>query len=175
MINATSRTGLTAVLVAATFVFVPAKHGIGATLDDTAELAKTIGALDAKVFDAYNRCDMETFENFSTPAVEFYHDQGGATFDRATVIANTRKYICNKVHRKLLVETLKVYPIKNFGAIEEGEHVFCQIENGKCEGVAKFLMIWENKDGKWRINRVVSYGHRELSASEKVLPSLKLN
>lgn len=135
--------------------------------EDNAALTRTITALDAKVFDAYNRCDLETFQSYFTPNVEFYHDTGGATFDRKTVVDNTRKYICNKVRRELIPETFRVYPIKDYGAIEEGEHRFCQIATGKCEGIAKFLMIWQISDGRWQLTRIVSYGHRGLSESEK--------
>lgn len=137
------------------------------SVDDDAVLTRTITALDAKVFDAYNRCDLDAFGSYFVPTVEFYHDKGGATFDRDTVIANTRKYICNKVRRELLPETLKVYPIKDYGAIEEGEHRFCQIGTKDCEGIAKFLIIWQHKDGNWRITRVLSYGHRALAESSK--------
>lgn len=135
---------------------------------DEAALTQTITALDAKVFDAYNRCDLTTFSTYFSPTVEFYHDKGGATFDRETVVANTRKYICHKVRRELIPASLKVYPIKDFGAIEEGEHRFCELASGQCEGSAKFLMIWEHtKNGPWQMTRVVSYGHRALTDEEK--------
>ena len=134
---------------------------------DNAELQRTIAALDGKVFDAYNRCDIDAFSGYFSPTVEFYHDKGGASFDRETVLANTRKYICNKVRRELLPASLKVYPIKGYGALEEGEHRFCEIASGKCEGSAKFLMIWQLKDGQWQMTRVISYGHRALTDAEK--------
>jgi len=144
--------------------------GSPATAEDAATdmaLVKTIAALDAKVFGAYNRCDLDAFASFFSPTVEFYHDKGGVTFDRATVVANTRKYICHKVRRELLPTSLEVYPIKNFGAIEEGEHRFCELASGQCEGSAKFLMVWRNQGGQWQLTRVVSYGHRALTAAEK--------
>ncbi|MEQ1866947.1 MAG: nuclear transport factor 2 family protein, partial [Micropepsaceae bacterium] len=128
--------------------------------DENATLTAEILALDGKVFDAYNRCDLKTFGNFFSPSVEFYHETGGATFDRKTVVASTKKYICHKVRREPIAASLKVYPIKNFGAVEEGEHRFCQIESGTCEGIAKFLIIWRKRAGGWQITRVVSYGHR---------------
>ena len=128
---------------------------------DDGTLTATITALDIRVFDAYNRCDLATFGRYFSPRVEFYHDKGGATFDRKTVVANTRKYICHKVRRELVAGTLHVYPIKDFGAIAEGEHRFCQIGGG-CEGAAKFLMIWRKAGGRWQMTRVVSYGHRAL-------------
>jgi hypothetical protein len=138
------------------------------TSDEKAPLTATIAALDSKVFDAYNRCDMLAFSGYFSPKVEFYHDTGGATFDRKTVISNTRKYICHKVRRELITASLKVYPIKDFGAIAEGEHRFCQVDTGNCEGIAKFLMIWKLHAGEWRITRVVSFGHRALTDAEKL-------
>ena len=138
-----------------------------------AALTQTITALDAKVFDAYNRCDLEVFGSYFTPNVEFYHDKSGATFDRASVITSMRKFICNKVRRELVPATLKVYPIKDYGAIEEGEHRFCQMPSGECEGGAKFLMIWEHKGEKWLMTHVVSYGHRALTEEEKATLSPK--
>lgn len=131
--------------------------------DDDAALTRTITALDAQVFGTYNRCDLDAFATFFTPDVEFYHDKGGVTWNRQSVVDNTRKYICHKVRRELVAGTLKVYPIKDYGAIEEGEHHFCQLDTGKCEGIAKFLMIWRNKDGAWQKTRVISYGHRAVS------------
>jgi hypothetical protein len=129
---------------------------------DAQALSATIAALDSKVFDAYNRCDLKAFADYFSPKVEFYHDTGGVTWDRATVVANTKKYICGKVRRELIAGTLHVYPIKDYGAVEEGEHRFCQLANNQCEGVAKFLMIWHNDNGKWRMTRVISYGHRAI-------------
>lgn len=93
--------------------------------------------------------------------------RGGATFDREAVVANTRKFICNKVRRELLPATLKVYPIKDYGVIDEDEHRFCQFASGECEGRAKFLIIWQNKGGKWQMMRVNSYGHRALIGGRK--------
>jgi hypothetical protein len=130
-------------------------------------LTERIAALDSKVFDAYNHCDLVTFASYFVPRVEFFHDTGGATFDRKTVVGNTRKYICNKVRRELIPESFRVYPIKQYGAIEEGEHRFCELATGKCEGIAKFLMIWRNRNGRWQLTKVVSYGHRALNEAEK--------
>jgi hypothetical protein len=123
--------------------------------------------LDTQVFDAYNTCNMKVFAKFFSPTVEFYHDDGGASFDRKTVVANTRNFICGKVRRELLPSTFRVYPIKGYGAIEEGEHRFCEIQTGKCEGIARFLMIWRQAMGRWMLTRVVSYGHRAMTDAEK--------
>jgi hypothetical protein len=154
-----------AVLLAAAWLMQPLTAS--AAQEDNAVLTATITALDTKVFDAYNRCDLVAFASYYVPTVEFYHDKGGATFDRNTVIANTKKYICNKVRRELITTSLKIHPVKDFGAIEEGEHRFCQTSTGACEGIAKFVIIWKRSGVKWQITRVLSYGHRELGNDEK--------
>jgi hypothetical protein len=166
------RARLRLVAIVAVIGFLPGMAvAIAEESQDEAALTRTISELDAKVFDAYNRCDLDVFGSYFSPKVEFYHDKGGATFDRASVIASTRKYICHKVRRELLPATLKVYPIKDYGAIEEGEHRFCQLDTGQCEGSAKFLMVWQLKGKKWQMTRVISYGHRALTDEEKaVLP-----
>ncbi|GAA3266753.1 nuclear transport factor 2 family protein [Sphingomonas yabuuchiae] len=122
-------------------------------------LTTEISALDAQVFDAYNRCDLPTFSGYFDPKVAFYHDTGGATFEHDAMVDGVRKYICGKVKRELIPATFRVYPIKDYGAIEEGEHRFCELATGRCEGIAKFVMVWAKQDGAWRITSVLSYGH----------------
>ena len=130
-------------------------------------LTTEIGALDAKVFDAYNRCDLDTFSEYFDPKVSFFHDTGGATFNRDIVVENTRKNICGKVKRQLIAASFRVYPIKDYGAIEEGEHRFCELATGRCEGIAKFVMVWAREAGAWRITNVFSYGHRAATPEEQ--------
>ncbi|WP_431476494.1 DUF4440 domain-containing protein [Massilia eburnea] len=127
-------------------------------------LVKTIADLDAAAFDAFNHCSapeqLEKHAGFFAPDVEFYHDTGGVTWSRQDMIANTQKYVCGNFRRELVPGSLKVSPIKDFGAIETGSHRFCQFASGQCEGLADFAIVWSNKTGNWLITRVLSYGHR---------------
>lgn len=129
-----------------------------------AELARTIAALDTAVFDAFNRCadpaQLERHASYFDPAVEFYHDTGGVTWTREAMLANTRQYVCGHFTRELVPGTLAVYPVRDFGAIAQGQHRFCQTDTDKCEGLADFTIVWRLQDGQWRITRVLSYGHR---------------
>jgi hypothetical protein len=125
-------------------------------------LKDKIQALDGKLFGAYNSCDLKTMGSLFDENVEFYHDTGGATFDRQSVLDSTQKFICGKVRRELLTETLRVFPIEGFGAIEEGEHQFCDVKANECQGIAKFVIVWSMQGDEWRITRVLSYGHRAL-------------
>lgn len=127
-------------------------------------LNETIAALDTAVFDAFNRCSdpaqLAKHASYFAANVEFYHDTGGVTWNRDDMLASTRKYACGSFTRELIQGTLKVYPIKDFGAISQGSHRFCQLASGKCEGLADFTMVWHNTEGTWEITRVLSYGHR---------------
>lgn len=134
-------------------------------IDGDADLHATIAAQDAAVFDAFNRCDdpaqLERHASHFDAAVEFYHDTGGVTWTREDMLANTRQHACGRFTRALVPGSLRVYPVKDFGAISQGEHRFCQVASGACEGIADFTMVWRlQADGQWRITRVLSYGHR---------------
>lgn len=134
--------------------------------DERAEdvLHSTILELDNAVFDAFNRCSepgqLEKHASYFDPQVEFYHDNGGVTWNRDDMIASTRKYVCGNFSRELVVESFKVFPVKDFGAISQGIHRFCQFASGECEGLAEFTMVWHLQGDKWQITRVLSYGHR---------------
>ena len=116
--------------------------------------------LDRRLFDAYNHCDLVAFSKLFAPDVEFYHDTGGVTHTRDEVVDNTKKYICGKVRRELVDGTLHGYPIKGYGLLVTGEHRFCDLTSGKCEGIAEFTIIWQRDGDDWRATRVLSYGHR---------------
>lgn len=133
-------------------------------------LFNEIAALDTRAFDAFNHCSepgrLEEHAGYFSPDVEFYHDAGGVTWTRDAMIANTKKYVCGRFTRQLIPGSLKVYPIKDFGALAQGVHRFCQLDSGKCEGAADFAIVWRLRDGQWQITRVLSYGHHALSEAQ---------
>jgi hypothetical protein len=64
--------------------------------------------------------------------------------------------------RQLKKETVEVYPIKNYGAIEVGQHTFCHKEKDKQDcGTYKFVHIWKLQNGHWLITKIITYGHNE--------------
>lgn len=153
-----------AVLIAMGMPGMAIAEGQGNEAAQQAILSRTVAALDTAVFDAFNACSapvqLERHASFFAPDVEFYHDTGGVTWSREEMIESTQKYVCGKFRRELVPGSLKVFPIKDFGAIEQGTHRFCQLDSGKCDGQAEFVIVWENRDGAWRITRVLSFGHR---------------
>ncbi|HNV07157.1 MAG: nuclear transport factor 2 family protein [Dokdonella sp.] len=138
-------------------------------------LSETIAALDSAVFDAFNRCaapeQLAKHASYFAENVEFYHDTGGVTWNRADMLANTSRNACGKFTRELVPGSLAVFPIKDFGAIEQGSHRFCQTDASKCEGLADFTILWRHSGGRWEITRVLSYGHRPAAGSLLQPPS----
>ena len=123
-------------------------------------LFKTIQSLDTKLFDAYNQCDLTTLGAMVSDDLEFYHDQTGLSVGKEPFLSAIKQNICGKVERTLLVDTLEVYPLKGYGAVEIGVHRFHhpgQPEDGM--GDAKFVTLWQDKDGVWKVTRVISYEH----------------
>jgi uncharacterized protein (TIGR02246 family) len=125
------------------------------------DLDKAIAALDAAVFDAFNRCDLERFGAFFADEVEFYHDQGGVTLGKAALVDSVKKNICGKMTRELVAGTMEAHYMKDYGAIEMGVHRFHHPSHEDTEGVGegKFIHLWQYKDGAWKITRVYSYDH----------------
>jgi hypothetical protein len=125
------------------------------------DLDRTVTALDAALFDSYNRCDLTKFESFFVDDVEFYHDQGGVTLGKAALTDSVKKNICGKVTRELVPSTLHVYYMKGYGALEVGVHRFHHPGHEDTEGVGEgqFIHLWQYKDGAWKITRVISYDH----------------
>ena len=130
----------------------------------TLSLHDAIAAEDLAVFDSFNHCaepaQLQAHADHFAPDVEFYHDTGGVTWTRDAMIANTAKHVCGHYTRELVAGSMRVYPLKEFGAISQGVHRFCQIDTGKCEGEADFTIVWRQHDGHWQVTRVLSYGHR---------------
>jgi Domain of unknown function (DUF4440) len=123
-------------------------------------LFRTIQFLDTKLFDAYNHCDLTTLGAMVSDDLEFYHDQTGLSVGKERFLAAIKQNVCGKVQRELLPDTLEVYPLKGYGAVEIGVHRFHH-PGGPEDGVgdAKFVTLWQNKNGQWKVTRVISYNH----------------
>jgi len=125
------------------------------------DLDKAIAALDAAVFDAFNRCELDKFAAFFVDDVEFYHDEGGVTLGKKALVESVKENICGKTTRELVPGTLEAHSMKGYGAIEMGVHRFRHPGHEDTEGVGegKFVHLWQYKDGAWKNTRVYSYDH----------------
>ena len=146
-------------------VFVCTDRLIAQTSQDLPprELTNKIAHMDSVLFYAFNTCDVNLSKSLFTEDLEFYHDAGGLTNYSQNVKSIVQR--CNgetKVRRELVEGSLEVFPIKNFGAIQIGRHRFYYTEKGqgeKLDGTFKFVHIWKNTNGAWKISRVISYDH----------------
>ncbi len=126
------------------------------------ELTKIVTELDAGLFKAFNECQLDRFDSYFAEDVEFYHDEGGLTLGSKAVTEAVKNNICGKVNR-VLVSTV-VYPMKGYGAVQTGVHRFTHPGRDDVQpmGEAQFTHLWQLKDGKWKITRVISYDHHPL-------------
>ncbi len=117
--------------------------------------------MDSILFNAFNNRDIEKLKTLFTEDLEFYHDKDGLTVYKHTIesfINLAAKK--NDLKRELIPGSLEVYPLKDFGAMQVGEHRFCHTENGKPDcGTFKYVHIWKKINNEWKISRVISYGH----------------
>ena len=129
--------------------------------EEPTELFNEIEKSDTRFFDAFNSCDLQTMGDIFSDDLEFYHDLGGVHNAQETM--KTTKRNCDKglgLRRKIVEGSLKVYPIKDYGAIQVGAHTFCHLENGKDDcGTFDFVHVWRRIDNGWKLARVISYGH----------------
>lgn len=129
---------------------------------DTA-LYREILLMDSLMFDAFNRHSTDSLMMFFSEDLEFYHDKGGLDDFEITRKKSVQLFENNKTNglrRELLKESLEVYPIPGYGAVETCLHRFCHKENGKDDcGVFKNIMLWKKTGQGWKVTRVISYDH----------------
>ncbi len=132
---------------------------------DDQKLYDTIVHLDSVFFSAYNNCtlQLDKYAAFYSDSLEFYHDKGGFSGYKQTIENFSKLFENNKttgLRRDLVKGSLEVYPIKDYGAVETCMHRFCHVENGTDDcGTFKNVMVWQKKNGQWKVTRVVSYDH----------------
>ena len=126
-------------------------------------LFNTVQSLDTKLFTAYNHCDLTTVSSMVAEDLEFYHDVTGFSAGRQSLLDGLKQNICGKVTRQLVPGTLEVYPIAHYGAVEIGVHRFYHPGDPTNIGEAKFITLWQNEDGLWKITRALSFDHHPLT------------
>jgi ketosteroid isomerase-like protein len=125
------------------------------------ELRQKIAQLDAEMFAAFNAKDVDKLMSYFADNLEFYHDKGGLANFSQTKNGFARLFAQSPdITRTLVPGSLEVYPVKEYGAMHIGVHRFCHVENGRNDcGNSKFVMVWQQQGGNWKITRVVSYDH----------------
>lgn len=138
-------------------------------IKNQADLDKTITALDTELFEAYNHCDLKTFDSLLDDNIEFYHDQGGVTLGHEKLTESIKNNICTGDTQRVLVPgTLKIYYMKGYGAIEMGVHRFLHPKTEAVNGTgeASFINLWQYKNGAWKLTRALSYDHHSANVKQ---------
>jgi hypothetical protein len=125
------------------------------------ELTRAVTALDKELFDAYNTCNLDKLGKLVTDDLEFYHDKTGLAVGKQTFLDAIKNNICGKVTRQLVAGTLEAHPLHGYGAVEIGVHRFYHpgAQGHDVVGEAKFITLWQYKDGAWKVSRAISYDH----------------
>ena len=147
--------------LALTLICLALAQTVGAQLSKTDELYLQIVEMDKVLFEAFNNRDLEKQKTIFARDIEFFHDQGGVSnYDQ--LIDNTKRLFAqnNGLKRTLVPNSLEIYPIKDYGALEIGKHTFCHSEDGRDDcGTFKFVQVWQKRSDGWKLTRVISYGH----------------
>jgi hypothetical protein len=154
-------------LAAAILVFAfPVANAGGEDASRSGPVYDELARMDRELFDAaFVDCDQTKFGAIFTEDAEFYHDRTGASYGES--VKQLRS--CprdNGVKRTLIPGSLEVYPIKDFGAVQMGRHTFTR-EGEQGAEIAKFVHLWSNKEGKWRLSRVLSFDHRPMTDQDE--------
>jgi len=121
------------------------------------QLYNKILAKDKEFFDAYNNCDMKKQAEMYDDKVEFFHDKAGLMNNKEQVLNTTEKNICDKVTRTLIENSVEVYPIEGYGAIQIGYHKFFNNqEPNAISSPSKFIITWHYVNDSWKISKVIS-------------------
>ena len=126
---------------------------------------------DAALFKAFfDDCDPEAVRRLVTDDFEMFHDKGGRVITSGEQFVTVTKEKCQRQRdgidflstRELVPESVKVFPLNNYGVIETGVHRFYAITKGKpnrLTEVAQFTHVWKEENGQLRLARVLSYDH----------------
>lgn len=156
------------IIILCQFLIISCATNQSKSLDNTSmyipvdkDLFTTIAEQDSLLFAAFNSRNSEKLKSFFSDDIEVFQDNIGVRDYNETIDAFQllfqKEYVLT---RTLVKNSMEVYPIKDFGAIQTGKHTFCHTENGKLEcATFKFVQIWEKKNNKWQIIKIITYGH----------------
>lgn len=141
---------------------------MNAQVEKSTDLFKILEAKDSILFErAFNKCEIKNLDTIIAENFEFYHDVAGIQ-NKDEFVNAVKNNICKNLgnrKRKLVEESLEVYPLKNngvvYGAIQTGKHTFQEKQNGNFTtvGIAKFTHVWILENDQWKLKRVLSYDH----------------
>lgn len=172
------RTALACGLLILPLASIAAERTPGANVNLTAGPERTqalhdaIARADAAFFAAFfDSCDVDAVAAMVSDDFEFFHDKGGLTATSGAQFVEVMKGKCARQtsgedflsRRELVPESLEVYPLANYGAVQVGVHRFYAIVAGQPDRLtetARFTQVWKQEGETWKLARVLSYDHR---------------
>lgn len=148
--------------------------GRPAVVADVDDLRSQIVAADARLFELFMEgCDPTALRDMVTDDFEFFDDRGGLVATNGDAFVAQYAGRCSgrdapdawRSRREALPETIEIFPIKEYGAVETGEHVFYERQGESEErrvGRARFAQMWKLEGDSWKLARVFSYDHAPL-------------
>lgn len=134
------------------------------------ELVERMASMDARLFDAAFNCRLEALAPLVDDDLEFIHDKHGRTSTTGAAFLQGVRDGCKgreegrnfRARRELVPGTLQTFALNNYGAVQTGMHRFYAIEPGRPDRLtetARFISLWRQEGGHWRLARVISYDH----------------
>lgn len=131
-----------------------------------AELAEK----DRQLFDAVFGCKLDTLAALVADDFEFVHDKYGLTADSGAKFMDGMRQNCKaqeagtnfRARREPIEGTMTVHVLNDYGAMQMGEHRFFALQPGQPDRLTetgKFIDLWRQVDGEWKLARVISYDH----------------
>jgi CubicO group peptidase (beta-lactamase class C family) len=126
-------------------------------------LRAEILAADRRLFDAYNTCNISQFSRSLGPDLEFFHDTTGLKDHDWNVNALEKRCAeSTKYHRTLDEQSVQIFSVPGYGALELGTHRFYEKRADGSENLDAtpgFANVWKKTPDGWKLTRVLSYGH----------------
>lgn len=135
------------------------------------QMFEELAERDKVLFDSvFKTCNPDKLAELVTEDFEFYHDKAGQNANSGKQFVNSIREACEKrktggdvrLRREVVENSLQVYPLNNYGAIQMGVHRFYILSEGKEQlaEIAKFTHLWKKENGVWKLARVLSYDHK---------------
>jgi Domain of unknown function (DUF4440) len=149
----------------------PAIHLTPGAAAASPELVATLAEKDRQLFEAVFGCKLDLLASLVADDFEFIHDKWGQTADSGEQFMQGMRDNCKaqetgqnfRARRELVEGSMRVYMLNNYGAMQMGEHRFHALQPGQPDRLTesgKFIDVWRQIDGEWKLARVISYDHR---------------
>ena len=135
------------------------------------ELIDALARQDRVLFDAVFGCKLDVLAGLLTDDFEFFHDKWGQTANSRQQFVDAIAQGCQrqsagsdfKARRELVEGSMTVYVLNRYGAMQMGTHRFYALQAGQPDRLTetgRFIDLWKQDNGAWKLARVISYDHR---------------